>query len=59
MIIIGNFRHSLEFEQALAGLEQNGIPHNQILVVFLESEPQDPLQCKKLSTDVQTKKVEV
>ncbi|ULL16662.1 hypothetical protein DVH26_20800 [Paenibacillus sp. H1-7] len=44
MLIISNFKHSLEVEQALAVLEKMGIPQHHIMVVTLESKGSKPVE---------------
>ncbi|MEQ2527823.1 hypothetical protein WMO40_14035 [Bacillaceae bacterium CLA-AA-H227] len=36
MLVIGLFRQSIELEQALAELEKNMIPKEQVLVTFMD-----------------------
>jgi hypothetical protein len=43
MLIISNFKHSLEVEEALAVLEKKGIPKNSMMMVMMESEKSKPV----------------
>ena len=44
MIIVGTFEQTIEMEQALAVLESKYVTREQILVTFMESDPNERLQ---------------
>ena len=59
LLVFGNFEHSLELEQALAVLEQNGVSRRHIMVVQMETDPKSPLQYIGKSRDRYYKGIEV
>lgn len=59
MLVIGTFEHSIEVEQALGVLEQNGILRKEILVVPMETDPTTFAQYISKSRDRYNKGIEV
>jgi len=59
LLVFGTFKHSLELEQALADLEQNGISRKYIMVVQMDNDPRSPLQNIGKSRDRYYKGIEV
>lgn len=59
MLIIGNFEHSIELEQALGDLEHNGILRSQIIVVLMDTHDNISSTFTNKSNDFHSKGIEV
>ncbi|MDR3562096.1 MAG: hypothetical protein P4N59_11770 [Negativicutes bacterium] len=58
MLVIGTFEHSLELEQVLAILENDGIPRQCFLVIPMDTDPPSALQYLRSPTDRYSRGVE-
>lgn len=59
MLVLGTFEHSLELEQALGVIEQNGIPRRHILVVSMDIDRENPWKTINKTRDMYNKAVEI